>query len=344
MPDPRFFKAVGAVDLTKIATVSDCQIADSFQTTPLVINGVASLDDASKDDLTFFDNVKYKSSFQNTNAGACIVHPKYENDAPDGVVLLFSDNPYKSYAKAASYLYLELMPEKNYDFVSENIHPDADVSEDCVIEKGAVVLEGAVIGSGSWIEAGAVIGRNVSIGSGCRIGTNASISHALIGNKVHIYPGVRIGQDGFGFAIDPAGYEKVPQLGRVIIEDNVHIGANTTIDRGTGPDTVIGEGTWIDNLVQIAHNVKIGKRCVIVSQVGISGSTVLEDYVVIGGQVGIAGHLRIGMGARIAAQSGIMKDIPAGEEHMGSPSMPIKKYMRQVAFLKGMIHKGKQQD
>jgi UDP-3-O-[3-hydroxymyristoyl] glucosamine N-acyltransferase len=132
---------------------------------------------------------------------------------------------------------------------------------------------------------------------------------------------------------------KVPQLGRVIIEDHVEIGANTTIDRGAGPDTVIGAGTWIDNLVQIGHNVKIGRGCVIVSQVGISGSTVIEDYAMLGGQAGVAGHLHIGQGARIAAQSGVMRSIPAGEEQMGSPAMPSKQFMRQVAALKRLISK-----
>ena len=161
----------------------------------------------------------------------------------------------------------------------------------------------------------------------------------MIGSYSRLYPGVRVGQDGFGFAIDPAGHVKVPQLGRVIIEEHVEIGANTTIDRGAGPDTVIGQGTWIDNLVQIGHNVKIGRGCIIVSQVGISGSTVLGDFVAVGGQVGIAGHLQIGSGVRIAAQSGIMKDIPAGDEVMGSPAVPIRQYMKQVAFLKRLVKK-----
>jgi len=191
-----------------------------------------------------------------------------------------------------------------------------------------------VIGDNGWVEAGAHIDENVTIGARCRIGSNASLSHAVLDDHVRLYPGVRVGQDGFGFAIDPSGYVKVPQLGRVLIGSHVEIGANTTIDRGAGPDTVIGQGTWIDNLVQIGHNVKIGKGCVIVAQVGISGSTVIDDYVVIGGQVGIAGHLHIGSGVRIAAQSGVMKNIPAGQEMMGSPAMPIKDHMRQIIALK----------
>jgi UDP-3-O-[3-hydroxymyristoyl] glucosamine N-acyltransferase len=187
-----------------------------------------------------------------------------------------------------------------------------------------------------------VIGRNVQIGEHVRVGASATVSHAHIGDHSRLYTGVRIGQDGFGFAIDPRGHVKVPQLGRVIIEGHVEIGANTCIDRGAGPDTVIGQGTWIDNLVQIGHNVRIGRGCIIVSQVGIAGSTVLEDFVAIGGQGGISGHLHIGQGARIAAGSGVIKDIPAGEEQMGYPAQPIRDFMKQVAFMKRLIKKNKE--
>ena len=150
------------------------------------------------------------------------------------------------------------------------------------------------------------------IGRDCSIGATVTVSHALIGDRVIIHPGVRIGQDGFGFAMGPQGHLKVPQIGRVIIQDDVEIGANSTIDRGANRDTVIGEGTKIDNLVQIAHNVVIGRHCVIVAQVGISGSTTLGDFVALGGQVGVTGHLRIGAGAQIAATSGVMSDVPPG--------------------------------
>jgi UDP-3-O-[3-hydroxymyristoyl] glucosamine N-acyltransferase len=203
-----------------------------------------------------------------------------------------------------------------------------------VIEAGVVIGAKAVIGDGCWIEANAVIGRGVTIGATSRIGANATISHAEIGSGTRLYPGVRVGQDGFGFAIDPAGHVKVPQLGRVIIGDHVEIGANSCIDRGAGPDTVIGHGTWIDNLVQIGHNVKIGRGCVLVAQSGVAGSTTLEDYAVLAALAGVAGHLKIGMGARIGAKSGVMKDVPAGEEQLGAPAMPVKEFMRQVIALK----------
>jgi UDP-3-O-[3-hydroxymyristoyl] glucosamine N-acyltransferase len=159
---------------------------------------------------------------------------------------------------------------------------------------------------------------------------------------VIIHPGARIGQDGFGFAMGPGGHLKVPQVGRVIIQDDVEIGANTTIDRGANRDTVIGEGTKIDNLVQIGHNVHVGRHCVIVGQVGISGSTVLEDYVVLGGQVGVAGHLRIGMGAQVGAKAGVMNDLAAGGKYLGAPAKPARQMFREVAALTKLAQKDDQ--
>lgn len=323
MADPRFFKNSGAKKLKELAEISGAvfhQGADPGKP----IEDVASLDQAGAAHISFLDNARYREQFIKTKAGACIVAPAMAEHAPRGISLLISEYPYKAYAKIAQAFY----PERK--------------TEGKIVESGAVIGSGAQIGDGTWIGHNAVIGENVVIGRNCRVGANAVISHALIGDNVRIYPGCCIGQDGFGFAIDPAGHIKVPQLGRVIIEDNVEIGANTAIDRGAGPDTVIGAGTWIDNLVQIGHNVKIGRGCVIVAQVGISGSTVLEDYVVLAGQAGLAGHLRIGKGARIAAQSGIMRDVPPGEECMGTPAVPMRQFMRQTAILNRMAKKGKQ--
>lgn len=339
MADSRFFECHGPFSLGEIAARAGAELGNGASA-DIQIEDVAPLDVAHGAQLSFLDNIKYKDQFSDTSAGACIVHPDMAEFAPHGVALLFSDAPYKSYALAAQMFYPESLG-KNEGSDKAFIHPEAVIHEGVHIDAFAVIKKGAVIGEGSWIESGAVIGENVHIGSHCRIGTNASVSHCLIGNHVRLYSGVCVGQDGFGFAIDPAGFVKVPQLGRVIIEDGVQIGSNTTIDRGAGPDTVIGAGSWIDNLVQIGHNVKIGRGCILVSQVGISGSSVIDDFVAIGGQAGVAGHLHIGKGARVAAQSGVMKDIPAGEEHMGSPSMPIKQFMRQVATLKRLIQRGK---
>ena len=319
MADPRFFKREGTKTLGELARLTGSELAHTVD--PLIeIDDVAPLDVAGPRDLGFFDNVKYRDQLQNTKAGACIVARDAVRHAPVGVHLLVNNCPYKAYALAAQAFYPEQRP-KTFISSKADIDPSAEIGAECIIEIGAI------------------IGPGVKIGKSCRIGANAVITHAVIGDHVRIYPGCCIGQDGFGFAIDPNGHVKVPQLGRVIIEDHVEIGSNTCIDRGAGPDTVIGQGTWIDNLVQIGHNVKIGKGCVIVAQVGISGSTVVEDYAMLGGQVGVAGHLRVGKGARIGAQSGVMRDVPAGEELLGSPAFPIKQRMRQVAFLNRMVKK-----
>jgi len=177
------------------------------------------------------------------------------------------------------------------------------------------------------------------MGRDCRIGTHVSVSHALLGDRVVLFPGARIGQDGFGFAITPEGFLSVPQVGRVVLEDDVEIGANSAVDRGSLHDTVIGAGTRLDNLVQIGHNCRIGRCCVLVSQAGVSGSCVLDDFVMVGGQVGIAGHLKIGKGARLAAQSGVIGDVPAGAEYMGFPAAPARAYLRSVAVLRRLARR-----
>jgi UDP-3-O-[3-hydroxymyristoyl] glucosamine N-acyltransferase len=184
-----------------------------------------------------------------------------------------------------------------------------------------------------------VIGDGVAMGRDCRIGSHASLSHAFLGDRVVLYPGARVGQDGFGFAVTPDGFVSIPQIGRVILEDDVEVGANTTIDRGSMQDTVIGAGSRLDNLVQIGHNVRVGRCCVLVSQVGVSGSTILEDFVMLGGQAGLAGHLRIGRGARVAAQSGVIGDVPAGAEYMGFPAEPSRAFLRGIATLRRLVRR-----
>jgi UDP-3-O-[3-hydroxymyristoyl] glucosamine N-acyltransferase len=319
MADPEFFDNKGPVSLSLIVEKTKAIPHKNTQTYPQFVD-VAPLDKAEHNKISFLDNVKYKDQFMQSRAGACFCTQEMVPFAPPPMLCLVTNMPYKAYAITAQ-LFYPVWPDEGF------------------ISPRAVVGEGAEVGDGTVIEAGAVIGRNVKIGARCYIGANATVTHAIIGDFTRIYAGVRIGQDGFGFAMDPTGFVKVPQLGRVIIGSHVEIGANTCIDRGAGPDTVIGDGTWIDNLVQIGHNVQVGKGCVIIAQAGIAGSSVLEDYVVIAGQAGIAGHLRIGKGAQIAAQSGIMRDVEAGEKIMGSPGSPIKEYMRQVAFLKKAVKK-----
>jgi UDP-3-O-[3-hydroxymyristoyl] glucosamine N-acyltransferase len=203
----------------------------------------------------------------------------------------------------------------------------------CEVSAGAVVEARAELGARVFVGPNAVVGEGAAIGDDTAIGANASLSHCLVGKRVVIYPGARIGQPGFGFAMGSKGFTKVPQLGRVIVEDDVEVGANSTIDRGAGPDTVIGAGTMIDNQVQIGHNVRLGRHCVVIAQAGVAGSTRIEDGVVLAAQAGLIGHLSVGKGARIGAQAGVMRDVPAGETVMGSPAMPVKQFFREVATL-----------
>lgn len=309
----------------------------------VVVSDVAPLDAAEKNHLSFLDNKKYADAFKVSRAGACFVRPELASTAPPEMVCLTNKNPYKAYAIAAQAFYPPPVLKASRA-PSAVVDSSAIIGADCMIEAGAVIGANARIGNRCRIQAQAVIREGVEIGDDCDIGPHVYVSHALIGPRVRLHSGVCIGKPGFGFVIDPAGYVSVPQLGRVIIESDVDIGANSTVDRGAGPDTVIGQGSRIDNLVQIGHNVKLGKHCIVVSQAGISGSTQIGDYVMIGGQAGIAGHLKIGAGAKIGGQAGVMRDVPAGESRFGTPAVPMKQAMRQAALLARLAAKKGEKD
>lgn len=342
MADSRFFVKAGPFSLAELAKRCGAELADGADPEKRVVD-VASLDAAGADHISFLDNKKYVDAFSRSAAGACLIHPSMAPKAPPGMALLLSSDPYRAYAQVARSFYPAPPPEPGVS-PRAAVDPTAMVDPSARIEAGAVVGARAEIGPRVLIGPNAVIGAGVVLGEDCIVGACASISHSLIGKRVNIYPGARIGQDGFGFAMGPAGHLKVPQLGRVIIHDDVEIGANTAIDRGAGPDTVIGAGSKIDNLVQIGHNVQLGRGCVIVSQVGISGSTRLDDFVAAGGQAGITGHLRIGAGARIAAQSGVMRDIEPGGTVGGSPAVPMTEWLRQSAALGQLARKKGRRD
>jgi UDP-3-O-[3-hydroxymyristoyl] glucosamine N-acyltransferase len=299
----------------------------------LLLSGVAPLQTAGPEDVSFLDNRKYAAALEATRAGAVIVHPEMEARVPANTVPIVTDQPYVAWAKAAA-LFFPLPPAVPGVHPSAVIAPDAAIDPTAEIGPFVVIGARAEIGPRCRIGAAAVIGDGVVLGKDCRIDAHASVSHALLGDRVHIYPGARIGQDGFGFAVGPTGFISVPQLGRVVLEHDVEVGANSTIDRGSLHDTFIGAGSRLDNLVQIGHNVRLGRGCVIVAQAGISGSTILEDNVMVGGQAGLTGHLRIGRRARIGAQAGVMSDIASGADVVGSPAQPVREFFRNFAILR----------
>lgn len=336
MPD--FFPTHRELTLGEIATLTQ---AEPHPGTPLErrITGIAPLDIARDSDIAFLDNAKYLDALARTHAGACLLAPRFVAAAPAGVPVLVTAEPYRAFVAVARALFpSSLRPSSLFGAIGRaagaQVHPSARIEAGVTIDPLAVIGPTTEIGAGTLIGSGAVIGPNVTIGRDCAIGAGATVQHALIGDRIIIHPGVRIGQDGFGFLPSPQGHQKIPQNRRVIIQDDVEIGANTTIDRGSTRDTVVGEGTKIDNLVQIAHNVSIGRHCLIAGLTGISGSAQVGDFVMMGGQVGLADHVTIGSGAMLGAQSGVMSEVPAGRKYLGSPAQPAREFMKGVAVLR----------
>lgn len=343
MSDPVFFEPPQSVLLKDIVSWADADLERGDEN--IEILGVAPVEDAGAGTLVFFDNVVYLDQLSQTTAAACLVAKKHVSKVPDNVAVLVCKDPYRSWAQVLAKLYpLAMSPVDISGSNDVSTHASVDTSakleDGVVVEAGAVIGANVSVGAGTVIRANSVIGAGVQIGRGCVIGPNATVQHSLLGDRVYLHPGVCVGQDGFGYAMGLKGHLKVPQVGRVIIQDDVEVGANTTIDRGANRDTVIGEGTKIDNQVQIGHNVVIGRHCVLVSQVGLSGSCTLEDFVAIGGQTGVRGHVRIGMGAQVAAVSVVNEDLPAGGRYGGTPAKPVKQWFREVAALRKLAERG----
>ncbi|KAB2835699.1 MAG: UDP-3-O-(3-hydroxymyristoyl)glucosamine N-acyltransferase [Caedimonadaceae bacterium] len=339
MIDKHFYTPRGPFsikELVQLSGVERVRYAQAGHENDLV-HSVASLDDAEPTELSVLHHPKYVKSFQSSKSKFCVIHPEFESEAPEHMTLLIDPFPYRAYANIATTFFPDV--ENTFTAQETPIHPSARIGKNCIIETGVTIGPNAEIGDNCRLGAHTVVGPNVRIGNNCSIAPHVTLFYCVIGNDCVIYPGVRIGQAGFGFFMDEKGHVKVPQLGRVIIENDVEIGANTTIDRGSLEDTLIGRGSRLDNLVQIAHNVKLGRGCVIVAQVGIAGSTQLGDYVIAAGQAGLAGHLKVGSKVRIAAQSGVMRNVEAGETIAGTPAVPVKQWHRQTVCLSKLTQK-----
>jgi UDP-3-O-[3-hydroxymyristoyl] glucosamine N-acyltransferase len=331
MADSRFFNNQGpfsVADLARIAGDDSSIVGDAGAE----VTDVSPLGEAGPGQLSFLDNRKYVAVFEDSRAEVCIVASEFVDRAPDGMTLIVSPRPYRAYARVAKAFYPGNAGQPGIH-ATAFVDNAAEVAVDAVVGPNAVVEADASVGSRVVVGAGAVIGRGVTVGDGTEIGPGASLSHCDVGARCQIHAGARIGTRGFGFDMSPEGHLDVPQLGRVIVGNDVEIGANSTIDRGSGPDTEIGDGCKIDNLVQIGHNVRMGCGCVVVAQAGVAGSARLQDFVVLAAQSGVAGHITIAAGTQLAARSGIMRDTEPGAKLAGNPAIPAKEYFRQMAVL-----------
>ncbi len=338
MEHPGFFERAGPFTVAELAGRIGATLR-AGDDSARVLADLRPLGEAGQSHLTFVDNRKYLEQLATTRAAACIVAPAFAERLPAGVAALLMAAPYRGFALALQAFYPTSLTPKTADFEASEgdgspIHPSARIEPGAIIEPGAVIGREAWVGKGTRVAAGALVGYRVTVGRDCFIGPGVTLTHALVGDRVVLHAGVRIGQDGFGFAMGAGGHLKVPQIGRVIIQDDVEIGANSCVDRGALKDTVIGEGTKIDNLVQIGHNVLIGRRCVIVAQTGIAGSATLEDFVVMGGQSGVAGHLKVGAGAQIAGASHVTENVPPRARMVGTPAIPIRDWTRERVVLR----------
>lgn len=331
MVDTRFFINKGSLPVAKIAEICGAELQTSDKANE-VIKDINTMSAAGQGEVCFFYDRKKKTQGAEIKATACVTTKDLAQFVAPGVAVLTVDDPKLAALKLNEAMYAEKRPAAGIAKTAV-IDESAEIGEGCSIADYAVIGANVKIGKNTIVEPFAVISEGCVIGDNCRLGAHCSVAYTIMGNSCYIYNGARIGQDGFGFQTINGVHKRIPQLGRVIMGNDIEVGSCTCIDRGALGDTVIGDGCRIDNLVQIAHNDKMGRGCVIVSQTGIAGSCTFGDYVVCGGQTGFADHLNIGSGVQVAAQSGVMRDIEPGSVMMGSPCVPFKDFMRQVSFL-----------
>ena len=337
MPDPRFFHRSGPFPLSYIARHIGAEPLDDASGS-MMIDDIGPLETAGLGEITVFCDARYVDQFLATHASATVTNHDLARHRAHRSGLLFVAHPRLAYAQIG-HLFYPPSPLASGVSARASIDSTAVIGDGCRIDAGAVISNGVKIGARCHIGVHAFVGPGVVIGDDCVIGANTAISHALLGDRVQIESGGTIGSQGFGFVPGPKGLLRMLQLGRVLIEDDVEIGANCAIDRGATGDTVIGAGTVIDNLVQIGHNARIGQKCVLCGQVGIAGSTEIGDGVMIGGQTAISDHLTIGSGARIAGKSGVMRNVKPGEAVGGYPAVPIRQWHRQSSALLRLLHR-----
>jgi UDP-3-O-[3-hydroxymyristoyl] glucosamine N-acyltransferase len=325
--DTRFFASSGAVTLGEWAQLAGAVLENGDPETEMT--GVAASTSCGPGDVCFFEGRAEDACDVNAQAGACLVRAELAGHLDPAIPALVCERPRLVHARVSA----SLFPLRPVFAQGQAISPHASIHETAAISHGAVVCDGAAIGEGTVIGPGTCVGPGVQIGRFCEIGPQVTLQCALVGDQVSLGPGVRIGQAGFGVIGSEQGAEELPQLGRVILQDHVSIGANTTVDRGAFDDTIIGERTKIDNLCHIAHNVVIGRNVVIAGYTGISGSCWIGDGVRMGGRVGMVDHVRVGAGASLASGSGAFRDIPDGETWGGTPAKPLRDYLREVAWV-----------
>ena len=344
MAQQTFFRQPPRLTLAEIAALTKAHLVDASRASQSV-HGLASLDEAGPMHLAFFDNLKYADQLARTHAGACLVHERFEGRVPAHVAVLRAAQPFRAFVELARHLHADVLrPQSSCGNTgispSAIIDPSAHLEDDVVVDPLAVIGPDVEVGSGTVIGASVVLGPGVKIGRDCNVGPNSSIHNTFIGNNVLIHPGCHLGQDGYGFVFGKDGHIKVPQTGRVLIQNHVEIGAGTTIDRGSLRDTVIGEGTKIDNQVQIGHNVTIGRHSLIAAQCGLAGSLTIGDNVAMGAKVGVNNHVHIGDGAQITAMSAVKDSIPAGERWGGFFAKPTKQWFREFLAVERLVREG----